>query len=366
MSLFKKEKKVRCHLEQNSYDIVIGSSIIQNAGQIIAKIARNDTVLIMTNQKIGAVYLPLISGSLKRQGIKAIRHLVPDGEKAKSEKQLFRLMKVLIENRFERSSMIIALGGGVIGDLAGFAASIFMRGIDFVNVPTTLLAQVDSAIGGKTGINLPEGKNLVGSFYQPKVVIADSATLSTLPEKELINGMAEVIKYGMLFDHLFFEYVEKNIDAIFDLDLEVIERIVTKCVQYKTKVVERDEKESGLRAVLNLGHTFGHALETVGQYKKITHGMAVALGMQAAGRLANKLEMFDGESLERLIGVIDKAHLPTSIVPYNLDKAALLGAMYGDKKVKDKKIRLILPVEIGSVVIRDDIKPALIKEAFTF
>jgi 3-dehydroquinate synthase len=366
MSLFKKEKKVRCHLEQNGYDIVIGSGILQNIGKIIAKHVRSDTVMVVSSQKIGAVYLPLISGSLKRQGIKIVRHFVPDGERAKSEKELFSLLQALVVNRFERRSMVIALGGGVIGDLAGFAASIFMRGVDFVNVPTTLLAQVDSAIGGKTGINLAEGKNLVGTFYQPKAVISDIAALSTLPENELVNGIAEVIKYGMLFDHLFFEYIERNIDAIFDLDLEVIEKIVTKCSQYKARVVERDEKEAGLRVVLNLGHTFGHAFETLGSYKKISHGMAVALGMQAAGRLAHKLEMFDDESLDRLIRLCEKARLPISLKPFKFDESQILDVMATDKKVADKRIRLIVPVEIGSVVIRDDVKPAVIKEALRF
>ena len=366
MKLFSKETKIRCHAGEEGYDIVVGANILPPIGKRLQKITNNGSVIVVTNAAVGAYYAPLITSSLRRAGYTVVKHIVPDGERAKSDKELFRLLGVMVAKKFERSSTVIALGGGVVGDLAGFAASIYMRGVNFVNIPTSLLAQVDSAVGGKTGINLKEGKNLVGTFYQPKLVIADIATLATLPEEEMLTGLAEVIKYGVICDGTFFDYLETHIREILDLDLGILEKAVSRCVRYKVSVVEKDEKENGLRAILNFGHTFAHAFEQLGNYKKLSHGMAVALGMQAAAGLAHTLGMFDAESFDRLITIIEKTGLPTSVKEYGFTPQAILRSMYSDKKVKNKKLRLVLPLELGSVVIRDDIDDAAVKNACNF
>lgn len=366
MKIFKKEKTIRCKLKDHGYDIIVGIKNLHTVGQAVARVTKGAHVMIVTNEKVGACYLRVVSASLKRAGYKVMHHTVPDGERAKSEKELFRLLGVLAENRFDRQSTLVALGGGVVGDLTGFAASIFMRGITFVNIPTSLLAQVDSAIGGKTAINLTYGKNLVGTFYQPKLVFVDVATIETLPQKEIINGSAEVIKYGMVFDEVFFSFLEDHVKALCDLDLPIIEKIVTKCIHYKVKVVEQDEREAGLRAVLNYGHTFGHALEAIGRYRTISHGIGVGLGMYAAARCAHQLGMFDQDSLDDLAQLIAAAGLPCSVKPFCKDTKKLIAYMQSDKKVVDQKIRLVLPTEIGTVVIRDDIPNIQLRKAYEF
>jgi 3-dehydroquinate synthase len=269
-----------------------------------------------------------------------------------------------VEYRLERESIIVGLGGGVIGDLAGYVAATFMRGLPIVQVPTTFLAQVDSSVGGKVAVNLPEGKNLVGSFYQPFLVYIDLAVLKTLPVEEMEAGMAEVIKYGIILDKNFFEYLEENIGKLRELDLEVLERVVARCCKFKAGVVEKDEREKGLRSILNFGHTLGHALEALTDYKKYKHGEAVAIGMVGACRIAQEMGMFKKEERDRIENLIEKAGLPGRIgVKLSVDDIIQILSL--DKKVRAGKVRFVLPERMGKVVVRNDVPEDIVRSVVT-
>ena len=357
-------KKIRCHLDERSYSVLVGAGVLSDVGAIVTSLKVRGKVLVVTNRKIHSLYFSKLERSLKQVKLDVYCHLVPDSEKAKSEKELFRMYDKLLVHGFDRYSTIIALGGGVIGDVSAFCASTFMRGIQFINVPTTLLAQVDSAIGGKTAINLRKGKNLVGSFYQPKVVLSDVSLLRSLSKNQIAVSLTEVIKYGIIGDEKFFSFLEKNIDKALKGNKAVLEHMVFVSSRIKARVVEEDEEErSGLRAILNFGHTFAHGIEAACAYRAISHGEAVGLGMLAAGRLACEVGMFSHDACARLEKLIGRLNVCRSLANYRITTQKIYSFMCRDKKNKDGKIRLILPTKIGKVVVRADIPPAKIRKA---
>jgi len=352
-------KKVKVGLGEKSYDILIGSPL-DEIGRMLKKYTKGIKSLIVTNPTITEYYLETVERSLQEAGFQVFVVQVPDGEEHKSQVEANRLYTKCVEYRLERESIIVGLGGGVIGDLAGYVAATFMRGLPIVQVPTTLLAQVDSSVGGKVAVNLPEGKNLVGAFYQPFLVYIDLAVLKTLPVKEMEVGMAEVIKYGVILDRNFFEYLEENIGKLRELDSEVLETVVARCCELKAKVVEKDEREKGLRSILNFGHTLGHALEALTDYKKYKHGEAVAIGMVGACRIAQEMGMLKKEARDKIEHLIEKSGLPGRIgVKLSVDD--IIQVLFLDKKVQAGKVRFVLPERIGRVVVRNDVPEDIVR-----
>ncbi len=356
-------KTIAVRSQRGLYNIVIGKGLLAKLGTILTSRGVKGRVMIVTQDTIAKHYLKKVTASLHAKKIQTHVHLVANGETAKSETELFRLYNTLSDKDFERRDAIVALGGGVVGDLAGFAASSYLRGVSFFNVPTTLLAQVDSAIGGKTGINLRQGKNLVGAFYPPKAVISDIAALTTLPDRELHASMAEVVKYGIIKSAGLFRFLEKKADAILAKDLMSLEKIVTASAKIKAGVVGRDEFETrGERMILNFGHTFGHGFEQALSYHKLLHGEAVAAGMVCAAHLAVRLKMFPASGLRRLMQLLKRFRLPVSLAGLDVDLETVLLAMNRDKKKKAGRLRFVLPVEIGKVKVREDIPLGMIRE----
>jgi 3-dehydroquinate synthase len=346
-------------LGERSYDIIVGPDLISNAAQLIAPLIDHEPAIIITDDNVAGYHLGNLNDSLKSAGVASTVITLPAGENTKGYDGFQDLITAILDTGPERGSTLIALGGGVIGDITGFAASVILRGIDFVQIPTTLLAQVDSSVGGKTGINTRHGKNLVGSFYQPRLVLADTGALNTLPRRELLAGYAEVAKYGLLGDKVFFKWLEKNGKALIDGNAALRQQAVIKSCRAKAEIVGRDEKEAGDRALLNLGHTFGHALEAeTGFSEKLLHGEAVAIGMMMAFDLSAQIGLCPLEDAARV-----RAHLkaiglpvqPTDIFDQRWDSAALLGHMAQDKKVRDGKITFILTRGIGDAFITSDI-----------
>lgn len=357
-------KTLHVELNENSYPIFVGTSILNRIGELLKSYAKSTKSLLVTDTFVNHRYAALVLESLKDAGFNVAIIDVPVGEESKSLEQFARIQDSLVENQLDRGSTLIALGGGVIGDLGGFAAAVYMRGIAYVQVPTTLQAQVDASVGGKTAINHPKGKNLIGAFHQPKLVLIDVDTLKTLPQQDIRAGLIEVIKMGVIRDEPLFEMVEENLDAILNLDAEtLIEMIACACAN-KADIVAKDEKESGLRMVLNYGHTFGHALEALTHYKKYRHGEAVSIGMNCAARLAVNLGMFSATDFERQRELLNRAKLPLTF-PSALSAEAICGTMSLDKKAFGGKLRLILPTRIGEVVIRDDVTDTQILEAIS-
>ena len=353
-------KKVKVGLGSNSYEIHIGSGVLAHSGRQLKESGFSGKLIIITNPIIKRLYGDGLRQELIGQGFKVTIMPVPDGEEQKSLETAGRLYYELSKFYAERTTPILALGGGVIGDLAGFVAATYLRGVPLIQMPTTLLAQVDSSIGGKVAVNHGQLKNKVGVFYQPRLVISDIGTLGTLPQKEVTNGLAEVIKYAVIEDNGLFTYLESNLDGIKSLDNRVLEEVVFRSAQIKAGVVEKDEKDLGLRNVLNYGHTIGHAIESASDFK-LGHGEAVAIGMLAAGRISNKLGIFDRNELVRLKSVIERANLPTEIP--DLEVAKIIQAMKHDKKILKGKIRFILPKSIGNVFITDEVSPSLVEQA---
>ena len=290
-------------------------------------------------------------------GLKPIVLALPDGERTKSLKWVARVLNELLRRRYERKAWLVALGGGVVGDLAGFAASIYLRGIPFVQVPTTLVAQVDASIGGKTGVNHLLGKNLIGTFYQPKLVLIDPGALRTLPPREYRAGLAEVIKYGVIADAEFFEFLERGMAQILKLEPAALHRVIRTSCAIKAAVVAEDEREGDRRRILNFGHTVGHALETLGGYRRYTHGEAVAIGMVVAARLAERLGLAGASVGMRIRALIERTGLPADLPPRSAP--ALLRALRQDKKVQDRRIHFVLPDRIGHVIVRPVEEPEI-------
>lgn len=349
-------KRIRCKLADRSYTVYVAEGLLKKVGEIIAKEGVDGKIMLITNKKISSLYYDIVEKGLKKRGYKVYRQFVPDGESAKSQAELFKIYASLIKCGFDRYSAVLALGGGVVGDLSAFAASTFMRGITFINVPTTLLAQVDSAIGGKTAINLPEGKNLVGTFYQPRCVLSDVSVLKSLPKKVLAGSLSEVIKYGVIEDASFFSYLEKNMERALNRNLEVLQKMVSVSSKIKVEVVEEDEREtSGRRAILNFGHTFAHGFEAACGYENISHGEAVGIGMIAAARLAERHLDFSAEDSKRIEALVKATGISLSLKSRGILPDKVMHFMHHDKKNKGKKITFILPEKIGQVGIYDNV-----------
>jgi 3-dehydroquinate synthase len=352
-------KKIDVRLGQNSYSVYIGTGILSQTGQRLKESGYSGKAVIITNPVVKKLYGNLVKLSLIEAGYKTTILEVPDGEEYKSLESAGKLYQQLAEFGAERSTVILALGGGVIGDLAGFVAATYMRGVPLVQLPTTLLAQCDSSIGGKTAVNRGLLKNEIGAFYQPKMTVADISTLKTLPTEELTGGLAEVIKYAVIKDAQFFVYLEKHLDLIKALDDNVLETIVAKSAQIKVEVVEIDEKDTGLRNILNFGHTVGHAVESVTNFQ-VAHGQAVAIGMVAAAKIAAELDILDSGNVVRLKSLLEKAGLTTKL-PLTEVKPVMQAMRY-DKKVQSGKIRFVLPRAIGQVFITDNVSPAIVEK----
>ena len=347
---------------ERSYPIVIGAKLLSEPGLILPHLAQKQ-VAIVTNTTVAPLYLELLSHGLGQHGVRVIPIILPDGEQHKNWETLNLIFDALLRNRCERKTTLIALGGGVIGDLTGFAAATYLRGVPFIQVPTTLLAQVDSSVGGKTGINHPLGKNMIGAFYQPKLVLADTTTLDTLPDRELAAGMAEVIKYGLIRDPEFFDWLEKNMEKLLARDHGALSYAIKRSCENKAAVVAADEHETGQRALLNLGHTFGHAIETGMGYGNWLHGEAVAAGTVLAADLSRRMGLIDADTVLRIRTLFAKARLPTTAP--DLGSENYLRMMGLDKKVEGGKIRFILLRRIGEAFITADVPPQALKETLS-
>ncbi len=339
-------KQIIVGLGERSYPIWIGERILASIGSALNDVAFPKKVAIVTNPTVGELYCDQIVDSLVASGRQVSVIRVPDGEEYKTIDTLENIYDVLIERKFDRYCGLIALGGGVIGDMAGFAAATFLRGIPFVQIPTTLLSQVDSSVGGKTGVNHPQGKNLIGAFYQPKHVHIDVMALETLPKREYVSGLAEVIKYGIIRDVEFFRWLEDHRELLADRSTDALAYAVMISCQIKANVVENDEKEQGVRVILNLGHTFGHAVETLAGYGVIKHGEAVSIGMVMAAQVSARLNLCSAEDVKRIIDLLTYFDLP--VTPPDFSVTDYLSVMQRDKKVKDGVLRLVLNHGIGS------------------
>jgi 3-dehydroquinate synthase len=344
-------------LGARSYRIYIGSGILADPALYRPHI-QGRQALIVANETVAPLYLEPVREALA--GLSVQTAILPDGERYKTLEVLNRIFDALLAGRFGRDCTLVALGGGVIGDMVGFAAACYQRGVAFIQVPTTLLAQVDSSVGGKTGVNHPQGKNMIGAFHQPRAVIADTATLDTLPDRELSAGLAEVIKYGLIRDPAFFDWIDSHLERLLARDPDALAEAIRRSCENKALVVCEDELESGSRALLNLGHTFGHAIETAVGYGNWLHGEAVGAGMCMAADLSARLGWLDDGQLRRVRDLIGRAGLPTR-PPAGLTALRFLELMSIDKKVQDGRMRLVLPNGIGSATVTDRFDPALLR-----
>ena len=333
-------------LGERSYPIVIGSGLL-GGGFDLAEYVQGDDCLIVSNETVAPLYLDALKANLGSKSVEDIA--LVDGEAHKTIDTVELVVDKLVASRANRDTTVIALGGGVVGDIAGFAAACYMRGVAFIQVPTTLLAQVDSSVGGKTGVNHPQGKNLIGAFHQPEIVLIDTDTLTTLPERELKAGLAEVIKYGAIVDADFFEWLEANVDALLDRDADKLAYAIRRSCELKAAVVADDEREMGRRAILNFGHTFGHAIEHCQGYGEWLHGEAVAAGMIMAATLSD----IGNDEVARLVDLVRRAGLP--VTPPSIGTEAMLNAMGMDKKIMKKQLRFVLLNELGDASIRSDV-----------
>lgn len=344
-------RTLRVELGDRSYPIFIGAGLLGKPELLLPYIA-GQQVLVVSNETVAPLYLEQVMASL--EGKRAHAVILPDGEQYKTLDTLKLIFDALLEQRMSRNCTLIALGGGVIGDMTGFAAACYQRGVDFIQIPTTLLSQVDSSVGGKTGVNHPLGKNMIGAFHQPRCVIADTDTLNTLEDRELSAGMAEVIKYGLLCDVAFYEWLEQHLDAVMARDPGKLAYAIERSCQDKAEIVTADERESGQRALLNLGHTFGHAIETGMGYGAWLHGEAVAVGMLLAAALSMRLGALSAQDLHRVETLISRAGLPTR-APAELDSQRFVDLMAVDKKAVDGRLRLILLKSMGVSHVVDDV-----------
>ena len=360
------------HTQSHNYPIVITeNTAIESTGiektaiesnsmaSQVASYITGQQVLIVTNETIAPIYLKALQQPLEAQFTVQVC-VLPDGEQYKTQSSINQIYDVLMAAHFNRDVTLIALGGGVIGDMTGFAAASFMRGVNFIQIPTTLLSQVDSSVGGKTGINHPQGKNMIGAFWQPQMVLANMSTLKTLPARELSAGLAEVIKYALIMDVEFLLWLEHNLPAMLALDLAILGEAVKRCCQYKADIVAQDERESGVRALLNFGHTFGHVIETHEGYGNWLHGEAIAAGMVQAAELSQKIGWLTVDDVARVKRILSLANLP--ITPPPIEVQTALDLMGHDKKVKHGQIRLILLKSLGEAVLTNDFDPHLLTD----
>ncbi|NBC99118.1 3-dehydroquinate synthase [Atlantibacter hermannii] len=348
-------------LGERSYPITIAAGLFNQPASFWPLRAGDQTMLV-TNETLAPLYLDKVRQVLEQAGVNVDQVILPDGEQHKSLAVLETVFSALLEKPHGRDTTLVALGGGVIGDLTGFAAACYQRGVRFIQVPTTLLSQVDSSVGGKTAVNHPLGKNMIGAFYQPASVVVDLDCLKTLPPRELSSGLAEVIKYGIILDGEFFDWLEANLDAVMALDTTAMAYCIRRCCELKAEVVAADERESGLRALLNLGHTFGHAIEAEMGYGNWLHGEAVAAGMVMAARTAQRLGQFGEQDIQRIITLLKRAGLPVN-GPQSMSPAAYLPHMMRDKKVLAGELRLVLPLAIGKSEVRGGVSHDLVLSA---
>ena len=356
-------KTLKVELGDRSYPILIGRGLLGDKA-LIGRHIRVGDVLLISNTTVQPLYAtPLLEALASHRVVQAT---LPDGEQHKTFTNVSRLMDVLVANRFNRDCTVLALGGGVVGDMAGFAAACYQRGVDFVQVPTTLLAQVDSSVGGKTGVNHPGGKNLIGAFHQPTAVFADTDTLRTLPDRELRAGLAEVIKYGLIHDAAFFDWLESSVEKLLARDAQALAHAISRSCEIKAEIVGRDEREQGERALLNFGHTFGHALEAAtGFSDRLVHGEGVAIGMALAFRLSHKLGLCSGQDAERFARHLKAVGLPADIGDIPGPRPAvdeLMGHMAHDKKVADGKLTFILVKGMGRAFITRDVPAEAVRD----
>ena len=358
------------NLEERSYEIFVGVNILKDIGEVIQRKFGQRKILIVTDQDVASLWLDTVVEPLKRVNLECEVACVPPGESSKSFYHLETLLNRFFEAQLARDGLILALGGGVVGDLAGFAAAVAMRGVDFIQVPTTLLAQVDSSVGGKTAINTSRGKNLVGSFYQPKLVIIDTGVLDTLPKRQLMAGYAEIVKYGLIKNRPFFDWLEVNGHKVLLGDPEARQIAIVESCKTKAMVVGQDEREAGERALLNFGHTFGHAFEAEAKYNgDLLHGEAVSLGMVAAMSLSKTMGFLNGQDVDRVISHFKSLELPINLnfsdkfSDWNVDN--LIDHMRHDKKVLNGKMRFILLREIGNSFITSDVMPENVSQILT-
>ncbi|HZK34491.1 MAG TPA: 3-dehydroquinate synthase [Bacillota bacterium] len=346
-------KRMDLHFDSSSYPIFIGRGWDSILGKILPE-KYSKKALIISDTNVGPLYSDEIITSLRAAGFEIRTILVDPGEKSKTLEGTMDIYTAALNFRMDRNSLFIALGGGVVGDLTGFVASTYMRGTPYIQIPTSLLAQVDSSVGGKTAVNHPSGKNIIGSFYQPNAVLINTDTLKTLPARQISTGLAEVIKYGVIADSTFFSYLEDNIERVFSFDDPALNHIIGKSCKIKADIVAQDEKDKGIRAVLNYGHTVGHAIEAKTAFTKYTHGEAVAIGMVAEAELAVHLGLVGRAYVDSLKGLLAKADLPTRLPKYDI--SVLMNHMQKDKKNKRNRIVFVLPTKPGRVEIFNEIE----------
>ena len=353
-------REVRVDLPENGYDILIGEDLEAEIVSFFAGAGFSSQVLVFSDSNVGKVHGEKFAELLRRAGKRPTVHLVPAGEGSKSLAEAERAYTRAIEVGLDRKSAIVALGGGVVGDLAGFVAATYMRGVPFVQIPTSLLAQVDSSVGGKVAVNHRLGKNLIGAFYQPKRVFINLGCLSTLPRRELSTGLGEVVKYGVIYDGAFFSYLEEYAEAVLAMQLPAMEHIVLRSCEIKAEVVTQDEKEAGLRAILNFGHTMGHAIEKETRYVRYNHGEAVAVGMMGAAYLSRELGLVGDAEVARLRGLLEKFSLPTRAEGCTED--GMYAAIFHDKKAVDGKVKWILMESVGHARAASDVPEAAVRK----
>ncbi|EAM2887255.1 3-dehydroquinate synthase [Salmonella enterica] len=354
-------ERITVTLGERSYPITIAAGLFNEPASFLP-LKSGDQVMLVTNETLAPLYLDKVRGVLQRAGVNVDSVILPDGERYKSLTVLDTVFTALLKKPHGRDTTLVALGGGVIGDLTGFAAASYQRGVRFIQVPTTLLSQVDSSVGGKTAVNHPLGKNMIGAFYQPASVVVDLDCLKTLPARELASGLAEVIKYGIILDADFFTWLEGNLDALLRLDGPAMAYCIRRCCELKAEVVAADEREAGLRALLNLGHTFGHAIEAEMGYGNWLHGEAVAAGMVMAACTSERLGQFSSADTQRIIALLRRAGLPV-IGPREMSAQAYLPHMLRDKKVLAGELRLVLPLAIGKSEVRGGVSHEVVLSA---
>ena len=353
-------RKVEVRPKTASYDILIDGDVFAELKNFVAAGGYSQKALIISDSNVGKIYGKVIVNILNDAGVKPILHNVPAGEGSKSLTEADELYTLAIENSLDRNSLIVALGGGVVGDLTGFIAATYMRGVPFIQIPTSLLAQVDSSVGGKVAVNHRLGKNMIGAFYQPKAVFINLKFLQSLPKREIYTGLGEIIKYGIIYDEKFFKFLEDNVDKVLNLDRTVIEHIIARSCEIKAEVVSQDEKESGMRAILNFGHTIGHTIEKETHYMRYNHGEAIAVGMKAAAAISCKLGMIDKCIFERIIRIIEAYHLPLKAEGCQVEK--MIDDLFHDKKTVNGKVKWVLIDRIGHTVLRKDVPLDLVRE----
>jgi 3-dehydroquinate synthase len=354
-------RQIDVKLKERSYPIYTGADMISSFAPMLRQHRVSDSVVVITDRNVASYHLqPLLRGLL-HHNFDPMTVIIPAGEAQKNLRRANAIFTEMLKKKIPRNTVVIALGGGVVGDLAGFIAATYLRGVKFVQVPTTLLAQVDSSIGGKVGVNHPLGKNMIGAFHQPELVWMDACYLKTLPSREVVCGLGEVIKYGVIRDAALFDFIKAYFEPILRLDPETMAHVLIRCAEIKADIVSRDEKESGVRIILNCGHTIGHGLESAGHYRLLKHGEAVLLGMIVESFIAKEMKLLDSDSYKRISELI--CRVPMKVKLSSLKMTDIIEAMGRDKKRVGTDLRFVLPVKIGDVTVVDNVKPDLIRSS---